>query len=245
MIEPLCVKPLASAVRAVLFDLDGTLLHTSPDLAAAANAALAECGLPHIDAAQVELFVGKGIDVLVQRCLRHLGHPDSGPQFDALLAAYWRHYEVFNGRHATPYEGVFAGLDVMRQAGLKLGVCTNKSARFTQPLLERCNMAQYFSVVVSGDTTVRKKPHADMLEYAANRWCEPISSVLMIGDSGNDTLAARAAGCPVWVVPYGYNEGQPVQSLDCDGIVSSLLEAAQHLARANLALITASSITSK
>ncbi len=222
-------KALVTPVRAVLFDLDGTLLHTSPDLAAAASAALAECGLGDIDAATVERFVGKGIVVLVERCLRHLGQPDHGSGFDALLAAYWRQYDAHNGRYATPYEGVFAGLDAMREAGLQLGVCTNKTARYTLPLLERCNMAHYFSVIVSGDTTARKKPAPDMLEYAANRWGTKVSEILFIGDSGNDTAAARAAGCPVWVVPYGYNEGEPVQSLDCDGIVATLFEAAQQL----------------
>ena len=223
------MKPLPTPIRAVLFDLDGTLLHTSPDLAAAASAALAECGLGDIAPDVVERFVGKGIDVLVQRCLRHLAQPDSGPGFEALLAAYWRHYEVFNGCHATPYEGVFEGLDAMRAAGLKLGVCTNKSARFTLPLLERCNMAHYFSVTVSGDTTAHKKPAPDMIKYAANRWETRVSEILFIGDSGNDTAAARAAGCPVWVVPYGYNEGEPVEKLDCDGIVTSLFDAAQQL----------------
>ena len=213
----------------MLFDLDGTLLHTSPDLAAAASAALAECGHRLVDAAQVEQFVGKGIDVLVQRCLRHIGQPDDGAVFETLRAAYMRHYEALNGVHATPYPGVFEGLDALRDAGYKLGVCTNKTGRFTQPLLERCKMAQYFDVVVSGDTAARKKPHPDMIEYAANRWGTRVSEILFIGDSGNDTAAARAAGCPVWVVPYGYNEGEPVQNLDCDGIVSNLLEAAQRL----------------
>ena len=94
-------------------------------------------------------------------------------------------------------------------------------------------MAEYFSVVVSGDTTARKKPHPDMIEYAANRWGTMVSEILFIGDSGNDTAAARAAGCPVWVVPYGYNEGEPVQGLDCDGIVVTLLEAAHKLASGN------------
>lgn len=220
------IKPLTRPVSAVLFDLDGTLLHTSPDLAAAASAALAERGLGAIEARQVEQFVGKGIDVLVQRCLRHLGQPDTGPAFDALREAYMRHYEALNGHHATPYEGVFEGLVAMQALGLKLGVCTNKSARFTGPLLVRSRMASYFSVTVSGDTTARKKPHPDMIEWAAKQWNIGVSDILFIGDSGNDTAAARAAGCPVWVVPYGYNEGEPVQGLDCDGIVSSLQEAA-------------------
>jgi phosphoglycolate phosphatase len=108
-------------------------------------------------------------------------------------------------------------------------VCTNKTARFTEPLLERCNIAGYFSVVVSGDTTVRKKPHPDMIEYAAKHWRTSVAEILMIGDSGNDSAAARAAGCLVWLVPYGYNEGRPVQALDCDGIVSGLDMAAQRL----------------
>ena len=115
----------------MLFDLDGTLLHTSLDLAAAASAALAERNLPNIDPALVEQFVGKGIDVLVQRCLRHLGQPDTGLVFEGLREAYMRHYETINGKYAKPYPGVIEGLDAMRNAGLKLGVCTNKTARFT------------------------------------------------------------------------------------------------------------------
>lgn len=216
-------------VRAVLFDLDGTLLHTSPDLVAAADAALAECGLAPIDSALIESFVGRGVDELVRRCLRHLERADHGAGFEQLLAAYMRHYEVCNGAHASLYSGVLTGLDAMRSMGLALGVCTNKPTRFTQPLLDRYNMTKYFSVIVCGDTTARKKPAPDMIEYAANHWQASVSSLLMIGDSGNDTAAARAAGCPVWVVPYGYNEGRPVQELDCDGIVSSLDEAAQFL----------------
>ena len=218
-----------SAVRAVLFDLDGTLAHTSPDLAIAASLALAECGLPDIDAFLVETFVGKGIDTLIRRCLAHHGKPQDGPGFERLRLAYMRHYEAVNGSRASLYPGVIEGLDAMRAMGLKLGVCTNKSERFTRPLLERCNIAGYFSVVVSGDTTARKKPAPDMIEYAATRWETTVSAMLMIGDSGNDSAAARAAGCPVWLVPYGYNEGKPVQSMDCDGIVSGLVEVAQRL----------------
>jgi phosphoglycolate phosphatase len=93
-------------------------------------------------------------------------------------------------------------------------------------LLERCNLAAYFSVVVSGDTTARKKPAPDMIEHAAKSWGTTVSTMIMIGDSGNDSAAARAAGCPVWLVPYGYNEGQPVQALDCDGFVDDLAQAA-------------------
>lgn len=218
-------------VRAVLFDLDGTLLHTAPDLIAAANAALVECGLPRIEGALIEGFVGRGVEELVRRCLRHLRRADDDAEFAQLHAAYLRHYEAGNGVHATFYPGVLAGLVAMRAMGLALGICTNKPTRFTMPLLDRCNMTQTFSVIVCGDTTERKKPDPDMIEYAAKHWHTSVSNLLMIGDSGNDTQAARAAGCAVWVVPYGYNEGRPVRELDCDGIVSTLEEAALYLRR--------------
>ena len=217
------------STRAVLFDLDGTLLHTSPDLAAAANDALAECALPAIDAAIVERFVGAGIDELVRRCLAHLGLAKDGALFEALREAYMRHYEAQNGVRARPYPGVVEGLAAMRAMGLLLGVCTNKSARFTLPLLERSDLAHWFSVVVCGDTTARKKPHPDMIEYAARQWDTSVAHLVMIGDSANDAAAARAAGCRVWVVPYGYNGGEPVQDLNCDGIVAGLDEAALRL----------------
>jgi phosphoglycolate phosphatase len=213
-------------IRAVLFDLDGTLLHTSPDLAAAANAALAECGYPPVDARLVEDFVGKGIDVLIQRCLKYIGQPETGPVFDKMRAAYMRHYAVLNGRRATPYPGVFAGLNAMRDMGIKLGVCTNKTATFTDPLLARAGMSAYFDVAVSGDTAAKKKPDAAPILWACRALGTRPEETLMVGDSGNDAGAARAAGAPVLIVPYGYNEGEPVQNIDSDGIVSDLAEVA-------------------
>ena len=213
----------------MLFDLDGTLLHTSPDLAVAANLALAECGLPAVEQGRIETFVGKGIDVLVQRCLREVCQPDSGALFDRLRQAFMRNYEQGNGLHASFYEGVVDGLDAFRAAGLRLGVCTNKSARFTLPLLERFELSHYFDVVVSGDTAPRKKPDAAPMLWACEVLALPAHAVLMIGDSDNDALGARAAGCPVWLVPYGYHGSEPVRNIDCDGIVSTLLEAATFL----------------
>ena len=101
---------LPPRVSAVLFDLDGTLLHTSPDLVAAADAALAECGLAGIDSALIESMVGRGVDELVRRCLRHLRRADNGAEFEQLLAAYMRHYEACNGDHASLYPGVERGV---------------------------------------------------------------------------------------------------------------------------------------
>lgn len=216
----------SARIEAVLFDLDGTLLHTSPDLSVAANAALLECGLPAIAPERVESFVGGGIDLLVARCLRHLDRPDAGDLFERLRKAYFHHYERVNGDHASFYAGVREGLGAFAAAGLKLGVCTNKSARFALPLLERFDLTRHFGVIVGGDTAARKKPHPDPFLWACGAWSLAPARVLMIGDSDNDALGARAAGCPVWLVPYGYHGDEPVRNIDCDGIVSNLFEAA-------------------
>lgn len=216
------------AVCAVIIDLDGTMLDTVADLAAAANHMRADLDLPPLPEAQVASYVGKGAEVLVHRALTEsldgrVGADRLAPALDAFL----RHYAVENGRSARVYPGVREGLEVMRAMGLRLACVTNKPHAFTEPLLERTRLAEAFSLVVSGDTLARKKPDPlPMLHVAATFGLAP-SRVLAIGDSLNDVQAARAAGMPVVSVPYGYNEGRDVQLLDVDAIVDSLLEAAR------------------
>ncbi|HSD40443.1 MAG TPA: phosphoglycolate phosphatase [Burkholderiales bacterium] len=219
------------AVRAVLFDLDGTLLDSAPDLAAAANAMLAELGLPARDPAVIATYIGKGIPRLVERTLT--GSLDAAAD-SALLAralpVYERYYAEESGLRSVPFPGVIEGLRALRDAGLPLACITNKAERFTVDLLKRTDLDGFFSVVVCGDTVARKKPDPEPVLTACARLGVPPGEALMIGDSANDVEAARAAGCPVWCVPYGYNEGRPVESLDCDRIVASLAEAAECLA---------------
>lgn len=126
------------------------------------------------------------------------------------------------------YPGVREGLSAFRQAGYKLGVVTNKPGEFTEILLERMGMTD-FDVVVSGDTCTHKKPHPEPLLHACAVMGVRPTENLHIGDSKNDILAARAAGCPVYAVPYGYNEGEPVDSADCDALVSDLMAAFHRL----------------
>jgi phosphoglycolate phosphatase len=214
--------------RAVIIDLDGTLLDTAADLAAATNLMRIEFGLPPLPESAVAAYVGKGAEVLVHRALG--GGLDA--RVDGALharghAAFLRHYALENGRRARAYPGVREGLDAMRVKGLRLACVTNKPQAFAEPLLARCGMAADFELVLGGDALVRRKPDPMPMLHAAHCMGAAPAAVVAIGDSINDALAARAAGMPVLAVPYGYNEGRDVRSLDVDGIVDSLLEAAR------------------
>jgi phosphoglycolate phosphatase len=213
-------------VKAVMIDLDGTLLDTIPDLAAAANLMLEALGRAPLDAALIRTFVGKGVPNLVKRTLAGDidGEVDSA-LLERALPLYERCYDSVNGRHTTVYPGVIEGLDRLRELHFELACVTNKSARFTQPLLEHMKLSEYFSEVVAGDTLPKKKPDPAPLIHACAQFGIAPSDMLMIGDSVNDAQAARAAGCPVFCVPYGYNEGRDVRELDVDAIVASIVEA--------------------
>jgi len=215
------------AVRAVLLDLDGTLLDTAPEIAAAAADMLSELGLDPVDPLRVREFIGKGIPHLVRRTLEaSLGRAPDERRVGSAMEGFFFHYAKRNGCMAKPYPGVLEGLTELRAKGFALACVTNKTAQFTIPLLEATGLAGFFPVVVSGDTMPKKKPAPDPLLEACRRLGIPALEALMIGDSRNDALAARAAGCPVLLVPYGYSEGEDVQGIDCDGIVPSLLHVA-------------------
>ncbi len=221
--------PPPSVIRSVTLDLDGTLLDTLDDLVAASNAMLAELGLPPRSLAEIRRFVGKGMAVLVERCLSR-DAPPAAAELTAGIAVFQRHYAILNGQTARLYPGVIEGLDALRAHGLPLAVVTNKPAAFTVPLLERTGLAAYFAAVVSGDTLPYKKPRPEPILHACALLGTAPERNLHVGDSLNDIEAARAAGCPVLCVPYGYNEGRPVDSADCDALVSSLVDAARYAA---------------
>ena len=227
--------PLARGIAAVMIDLDGTLLDTVPDLAAAAERMLAALGLPLRTQEEIRSFIGKGIPNLVRCCLQASAGDaradvlqDGALQAEA-LALYQDFYFAESGRRTAVYPGVREGLERFRAMRLRLACVTNKAARFTVPLLEHMGLAPYFELVVSGDTLARKKPDPMQLAHICAAFALAPAQVLLIGDSANDALAARAAGCPVCCVSYGYSEGGDVHNLDCDAIVDSLSEAANIL----------------
>jgi ribonucleotide monophosphatase NagD (HAD superfamily) len=132
-------------------------------------------------------------------------------------------------RETRPFPGMVEGLDRLAAMGFPLAVITNKASRFVHPHLERAHIARYFALIVGGDDLPAKKPEPAQLLHVAAAFHVPARRLLMVGDSGNDALAARAAGCPVLIVPHGYNEGEPVQNLDADGIVPSLVAIADRV----------------
>ncbi len=214
--------------RAVLIDLDGTLLDTIDDLAAAANAMLAELGRPLRELGELRTYVGKGADVLVHRTLTGtLDGRAEGVVFEPAVQSFRRHYARENGVHARLYPGVLEGLAALRAKGLKLACVTNKPMAFTQPLLERTGLMPRFDLVLGGDSLPRKKPDPDQLLHACAQFRITPREAVMIGDSVHDAHAARAAGMPVLAVPYGYNEGRGIDTLDVDAIVGSIEQASQ------------------
>lgn len=228
--------PSLDGIRAVLIDLDGTLLDTIADLAAAANAALVDLGRAARPVEVLSTYVGKGVEVLMHRALTGAldGRAESGP-FEHALERFHHHYESINGRYASVYPGVIEGLQAMRARGLMLGCVTNKPQYFSDALLERMGLADFFQIVLGGDALPRKKPDPLPLQHACERLGVAPREALMIGDSVNDALAARAAGMPVFIVPYGYNEGHDVRLLDADAIVESLAHVSDRLKPINLA----------
>lgn len=211
-----------------MFDLDGTLVDSVPDLAAAANRMLGALGMASRDPALLATFVGKGIPRLVERTLTGSldGTPDAGLMARA-LPLYEEYYWEESGRRSTVYPGVREGLSMLAMQRVPLACVTNKSERFTHALLADMDLERFFPVVVGGDTLAQRKPHPAPIQYACEHLAVEAVSALMVGDSRNDVAAARAAGCPVVCVPYGYNEGETVASLDCDAIFSTVEEAAR------------------
>lgn len=211
-------------VRAVLFDLDGTLLDTIDDLNDAANRMLADLERGTRSRAQIHSFVGKGVANLVRRCMTEDTHATEG-EIDRALALFLAHYAALNGERTSVYPGIVETLEAMRARGLQLACVTNKAAAFTVPLLRRMGLDGYFASVVCGDTLATRKPDPEMLVHACAALGTTPARALMIGDSANDALAARGAGMPVLLVTYGYSEGMAVDTIDCDGLLSNAVQA--------------------
>ena len=210
------------------------------DLAAAVNLLLAELGHPPLHTVTVRDLVGKGMANLVRKAmLRARGRAPDDAELAALLPRYQAHYENVLGRETEAYPGLMETLIRLQDEGFRMAVVTNKATRFVRPHLDKAGILRFFDAIVGGDDAHAKKPDPAPVVMAAQRLGVPVSRMLMVGDSINDAQAARAAGCPVVLLPHGYNEGEPVHVLDCDGIVPTLAAVADCVRRAGSTVGTA------
>jgi phosphoglycolate phosphatase len=231
------------SLQAAIVDLDGTMVDTLGDFEIALNRSLTDLDLPPVTRALVERTVGKGSEHLIRSVLAHqLALPEvkglanvcdarsAENLYEPAWQRYQHHYLAINGEFAAVYPGVAEGLQQLRDAGLQLACLTNKPLSFAKPLLQAKGLDSFFAHVFGGDSFERKKP--DPLPLL--KTCEALgvkpSQALMVGDSSNDAQAARAAGCPVVLVRYGYNHGEPVDGVDADAHVDTLTHIAQALA---------------
>ena len=213
------------AVRAVIIDLDGTLIDTAPDLARAVNYMLVELGMTPYPEPRISSWIGNGAARLVQRALT--GSRDGSP--DAAL--YERGHQLFHDHylagvceHSQPYPDVVEALKELRRRGFGLACVTNKPERFTRPLLEELELLEYFDHVVAGDTLAAKKPNPLPLEHVCRQYLIEPRQAVVVGDSVVDIEAAQAAGMPVICVSYGYNQGADLTKYQPDAIIDSFRE---------------------
>ena len=206
--------------QAAIIDLDGTLIDTVGDFDIALNRALADLHFAGVDRAFIQRTVGQGSAYLIRCTLAQIG-ADAGLA-DAVWERYQHHYLAVNGQYANVYPGVVEGLERLADAGIALACVTNKPGAFARPLLAAKGLDRFFAHTFGGDAFARQKPDPLPLLQA----CAALGSVpartLVVGDSRNDAQAAHAAGCPLVLVTYGYNHGEPVRAVAADQHVDRL-----------------------
>lgn len=218
------------AVKMVMIDLDGTLIDTVPDLAAAANRMLADLGRPAWDMEHYRAWIGNGVPRFVKRALtgEMQAEPDAALN-ERALAAFSRHYGEAVSDLSKPYPGVVEALGKLTAQGYSLACITNKAEAFTVPLLKNLDLYKYFKLVLSGDSLPKQKPDPLPLQHACRHFGIDTAHGVLVGDSSNDVHAARSAGMPVICVTYGYNHGHDIRQSLPDAVVDSLMEVPPYL----------------
>jgi len=217
-------------VKMVMIDLDGTLIDSVPDLAAAANRMLADLKRPAWDMAHYRAWIGNGVPRFVKRALT--GEMQAEPDaklYEQALALFRRHYGAAVSDLSRPYPGVVEALERLKAQGFSLACITNKAEAFTLPLLRNLDLYKYFQLVLSGDSLPKQKPDPLPLRHACEHFGIDSSHGVLVGDSSNDVQAARAAGMPVICVTYGYNHGHDIHQSLPDAVVDSLTEVPPYL----------------
>ena len=206
---------------AYLFDLDGTLVDTAPDIDAALNFSLKQAGLNSVTEDLTRHWVGHGSRTLIKKAL---DHQDAQREIEPLLKDFIHYYENNIANHSKPYPNVESTLASLKDGGAKLAVVTNKLMSLTTLLIQELNLEQYFTSVVCGDSTKSPKPSPEPVFLAMRNLDSSAAESLFVGDSETDVNAARNANISVVCMRDGYNHGIDVSSLDCDGVIVSMSE---------------------
>lgn len=215
--------------KAIFFDLDGTLVQTSPEIADATNDTLRYFGWPEVSQAQVDGWIGQGTRELLILALANVKHKDvdqvrKGAHLKEALPIFDRYYQQRCGTRSVLYPHVREVLKTLRARGCKLAVVTNKEGRYTDTVLKAHDLTDSFDLVVSGDTFSTKKPDPVGVLHGLNLWGADKSEALFVGDSSIDAATGRNAGLQVWLLPYGYNMGQPVEACLPDRVIADFSE---------------------
>lgn len=215
----------------IVFDLDGTLVDTAPDLVRALNQTLDLEGLPRVQLEMVRRMVGQGARALIERGAALASVSFSTERLDQLTKAFIEHYRADIARDSVVFPGAAAALDAMAGEGAKLAVCTNKRTELSQHLLEALGLADKFSAIIGADAVAQRKPHPEHYRAAVSRAGGLVRRSMMVGDTATDVAAAKGAGAPVALVRFGYSEAD-VERLGADAVIdrfSDLLGAARRL----------------
>ncbi len=212
---------MTARYAAYLFDLDGTLVDTAPDLMRALNAVLGTAGLPLVDEATTRHWVGHGVRAMLAAALEHHDAAVSDERLDRLFNACLEHYGAHIADYSKPYPTVVETLAAL-QKRVPLAVVTNKPAQLTEQLLAALNLRRFFGSVVGRGTTRLHKPAAEPALHACRELGVRPAEALFVGDSATDVACARAAGCPVVLYRYGYNHGEDPDDLGADAVIDSL-----------------------
>jgi len=207
----------------LVFDLDGTLVDTAPDLVASTNHVLDHLGLPHVDELSLRPYVGHGAKHMIERAVGPAAGRMSRAEHEALLVRYLDYYGAHIADASRPFDGVVPLLEKFKAGGVRLAICTNKMEQMSRLLLDALDLSRFFSAVVGKDTLGASKPHPDALLGTIALAGGNRRKAIMIGDSSVDVATARAAKVPVIGVSFGYTEA-PVQSFAPDVVIDHYRE---------------------
>lgn len=213
------------ALRAAIFDLDGTLVDSAADIAEAINRLYDDLGQARVAPAQVQAWIGDGVRALVGSAL---AHKQLAVSVDEVMPGFLVHYNATLLLEPVVYPGVLEALTALKEAGVPLGICTNKPVDLVPPLLAHLGLAHFFEVVIGGGSLPQRKPDAAPLLAVAAQLGVPVEACLMVGDSGTDHGAAMAAAMPVALVRYGYPRTFDLEAAPAVAVVDDLRQLLPH-----------------